>query len=177
VGSANALRRALLRSRWEETQSGSEDTEMAREHFYQGRYPDGVFHESRPDGSETKALRIWMSPIRVDGQPVWLAQTGYDMSGLRFWQDRQHDPDIDAARMYVLQSFWYGQALLKFGMAAGVPPATMEEPRQDFHGNGWFTDGGRAVLVLSEEPVGMDESEILRWEKFVDRGEVAGSVQ
>lgn len=177
VGSPKALRRALLRSQWEETRSGSEDTEMARQHFYQGRYPDGVFFQLRPDGKETKGLRIWMSPIRVDGQPVWLAQAGYDMSGLLFWQDRQLDPDVDAARLYVLQSFWYGQSLVKFGMTAGVPPAPMAEPRKNFLGGRWFSDGGRAVLVLSEDPVAMDETEILFWEKFVDPGKVPGGTE
>jgi hypothetical protein len=167
----------LLRSQWLETQSGSEETAAARQHFYRGRYPDGVFYQTRPDGQEAKGIKIWMSPIRVDGQPVWLAQTGYDMSGLFFWQDRQIDPDIDAARMYVLQSFWYGQSLIKFGMAAGIPPTPMEEPRTDFHNNAWFTDGGRAVLVLSEDPVAMDETEILLWEKLIETGDTLGEAQ
>ena len=69
VGSAVALRRALLRSQWQETESGSEATAMARQHFYQGRYPDGVFYQPRPDGNETRGLRIWLAPIRVAGQP------------------------------------------------------------------------------------------------------------
>jgi hypothetical protein len=177
VGSPSALRRALLRSQWRETQSGSNDTAAARQNFYRGRYPDGVFYHARPDGSETKGLRIWMSPIRVDGQPVWLAQTGYDMSGIRFWRDRQIDPDIDAARMFALQSFWYGQSLAKFGMSTIMPSVSMDEHREDFLGNRWFSDGRRVVVVLSEVPIAMDETEFINWEDFLNTAEVPVETQ
>ena len=171
VATPVALRRALLRSQWQETQSGSLEGKLARQHYFHGRIPDGTFLKSRPDGSEQKELRIWLSPIRVGDAPVWLAQASYDMSDTGITRARdnyQIDPDIDDARMFVLQSFWYNQSLEKFGMAAGVPRATIDSPQLNFLGSGWFTDGGRIVLVVPEEPVAMDETEILRWEKIVD---------
>ena len=171
VATPIALRRALLRSDWQETVSGSPESALARRHYFQGRVPDGTFHRSRPDGSEKKELRIWLAPIRVDNMPVWLAQASYDMSGRqgnRTFEDYRIDPDLDDARAFVLQSFWYGQSLAKFGMSAGVPGGTIDQPQQNFIGNSWFTDGGRLVMVISEQPVAMDETEVLTWERFVD---------
>jgi hypothetical protein len=171
VATPVALRRALLRSQWQETQAGSPESALARLHYYQGRTPDGTFYKSRPDGSERKELRVWLSPIRVADVPVWLAQASYDISRTRndrSFGDYQIDPDVDDARLFVLQSFWYSQSLARFAMATGVPAASIDTPRRNFIGNTWFTDGDRIVLVVSERPVAMDETDILIWEKFLD---------
>jgi hypothetical protein len=171
VATPVALRRALLRSDWQETESGSDEGALARQHYFLGRVPDGTFHKTRPDGSEKKELRIWMSPIFVGDVPVWLAQASYEMSGLtlaRLFNEYQIDPDVDDARAFVLQSFWYSQSLAKFAMVAGVPPAKLEAPNENFLGSKWFTDGGRIVMVVPEEPIAMDETEILYWERIRD---------
>ena len=171
VATPIALRRALLRSQWQETQSGSDDAALAREHHFDGRIPDGTFRRSRPDGSERKELRIWLSPIRFGEVPVWLAQVSYDISATnrnRSFRDYQIDPDIDDARLFVLQSFWYGQSLARFGLAGGIPTATIDAPIENFAGGRWFTDGKRVVLFLAEEPIAMDETEVLVWERFLD---------
>ena len=171
VASPAALRRGLLRSDWQETPAGGSETALARQHYYRGRIPDGTFHKSRPDGSERKELRIWLSPMHVEGRPVWLAQASYDMSGANgegAFTSYQIDPDIDDARMYVMQTFWYSQSLAKLGLSSGVPPASIDEPSRNFLGNSYFTDGNRVVMFVIETPVAMDETEILEWERLVD---------
>jgi hypothetical protein len=171
VATPIALRRALLRSQWQETQSGSDEGTLARQHYFDGRIPDGTFHKARPDGSERKELRIWMSPIRLGEVPVWLAQASYDLSAKnrsRSFKDYQIDPDVDDARIFLLQSFWYGQSLKRFGLSGGVPAATIDAPKQNFVGSSWFTDGKRIVMFVAEEPVAMDETEILVWEQYLD---------
>jgi len=171
VATPIALRRALLRSNWQETQSGSEEAALARQHHFDGRIPDGTFHKSRPDGSERKELRIWLSPIRLGEVPVWLAQASYDISATnrsRSFKEYQIDPDIDDARIYLLQNFWYSQSLAQFALSKGVPAATIDQPSQNFLGSNWFTDGKRIVMFISEEPVAMDETEILGWEQLRD---------
>ena len=68
--------------------------------------------------------------MRLGDVPVWLAQASYDISATnrnRSFRDYQVDPDIDDARGFVLQSFWYSQSLARFGMAGGVPAATIDE--------------------------------------------------
>ena len=171
VATPIALRRALLRSQWQETQSGSDEGTLARQHYFDGRIPDGTFHKARPDGSERKELRIWLSPIRLGEVPVWLAQASYDISTTnrgRSFKDYQIDPDVDDARIFLLQSFWYGQSLERFGLSGGVPAATIDAPSQNFLGSNWFTDGKRIVMFVAEEPVAMDETEILIWEQYLD---------
>ncbi|HEY5703686.1 MAG TPA: LssY C-terminal domain-containing protein [Gammaproteobacteria bacterium] len=172
VGTPEAVRRSLLRGQWQETEANSPVTRIARTHFYRGRQPDGTFHKARPDGRERKELRLWRAPILVDGEAVWLGHVSYDMSGALFSLDManyQIDPDVDDARMFVLQNFWYNQSLRGFAMADGIPPAAIEAPHTNFHGSDYFTDGMRAVLLVSEEPVAMDETEILVWETYVSK--------
>jgi hypothetical protein len=172
VGRENAVRRTLLRGGWQETQSGSDLTRLARTHFYRGRPPDGTFHKSRPDGRERKELRLWLAPILAGADTVWLGHVSYDMSGslfLRDFSDYQLDPDVDEARMFLVQNFWYNQSLRAFGMALGVKPAPIDAPRTNFHGNEFFTDGLRAVLFVSDDPVAMDETEILSWEPLLEK--------
>jgi hypothetical protein len=172
VGTPEAVRRSLLRGQWQETEANSPVTRIARTHYYRGRPPDGTFHKARPDGRERKELRLWRAPMLVDGEAVWLGHVSYDMSGALFSLDLanyQNDPDVDDARMFVLQNFWYNQSLRGFAMAGGIPQATIDAPHTNFHGSDYFTDGMRAVLLVSEEPIAMDETEILVWEAYVPK--------
>jgi hypothetical protein len=169
VGSALALRRALLRGNWRETASGNPDTALARTHRYKGRQPDGTFHKSRPDGSERKELRIWLSPMLVDGVRVWLAQVSYDMGGKAATESSETyriDPDLDDARMFIMQNFWYSQSLARIGFVTTGKASTIATPRVNFHGSEYFTDGMRVVLFVSESPIALKNTKILSWSKF-----------
>jgi hypothetical protein len=167
VGSPQAVRRSLLRGGWQETETGSDLTRLARTHYYRGRQPDGTFHKSRPDGSERKELRLWLMPIIAGTDTVWIGHVSYDMSGslfIRDLSDYEIDPDVDDARMFLLQNFWYNQSLRGFAVARGVGPADISSPRTNFVGDEYFTDGRRVVLLVSEEPVALDDTEIFVWE-------------
>ena len=166
VGSGLAVRRAMLRGRWEETAANSPETALARSHRYLGRQPDGTFHKSRPDGTERKELRLWLAPMRFGDERVWIAQASYDMSGAtgaKAFEKYQIDPDIDDARMFILQNFWYSQSLARLGVVGGVPRSTLDAPAHNLSEAEYFTDGQRVVLFVSEEPVAMDETIILPW--------------
>ncbi len=156
----------MLRGRWEETAASSPETALARSHRYLGRQPDGTFHKSRPDGSERKQLRLWLTPMRVADEPVWMAQASYDMAGStdqNAYEDYRIDPDIDDAREFIMQNFWYSQSLAGIGYVGGVPRTTLDAPAHNFTASEYFSDGRRAVLFVSEEPVAMDETIILPW--------------
>ena len=75
VGTPVALRRAFLRANWQETELGSSLVGAAREQHYAGRPPDGTFIKTRADGTERKLLSLWLTPMRVGQEPVWLGQT------------------------------------------------------------------------------------------------------
>lgn len=166
VGSALAVRRALLRGGWQETAADSPDTALARTHRYKGRKPDGTFQKSRPDGSGRKELRVWLTPMLVDDERVWIGQVNYDMSsesGNLSFENYRIDPDIDDARVFILQNFWYSQSLARMGFVVGGPASNINEPRHNFHGSEYFTDGMRVVLFVSEKPVALDDTVLLEW--------------
>ncbi|MGW8368913.1 MAG: LssY C-terminal domain-containing protein [Gammaproteobacteria bacterium] len=172
VGSGEAIRRSLLRGGWNESESGSPLARVARSHRFLGRQPDGTFFNARPDGSERKELRLWLAPMIVDDAPVWVGTASYEMSGNLGDPEAtnlQIDPDIDDARMFVVQNLWYAQSLAGFALAKGMEPVQIDAPRSNFLGDSYFTDGNRAVLFVSEQPVGMDETEIIFWEPFLGR--------
>ena len=169
VGSALSLRRTMLRGGWSETAAGSPDTALARTHRYRGRQPDGTFHKSRPDGGERKELRIWLSPMLVNDERVWLGQASYDLgneAGTSSFEEYRIDPDLDDARRFVMQNFWYNQSLAKMGYVAGGSASNINAPKYNFHGSEYFSDGARVVLFLSEKPVAFDDIVLLKWDRF-----------
>jgi hypothetical protein len=170
VGTPEAVRRALLRGGWRESEANSQDNALARLHYFQERPPDGTFHKTRQGGREHKELRLWLAPMLIDGETVWLGHVSSimnDTTSIRDVEEYHVDPDTDDARMFLLQNFWYNQSLRSFAMVDGVPAATILAPHEDFHGSQYFTDGFRVVLMLSEDPVAMRETQILNWEKSV----------
>jgi hypothetical protein len=169
VGKGIFITRSLMRAGWEETAAGSAETTVARSQRYEGRRPDARFQRIRPGGSDRLELRIWLSPMRVDDQPVWLGQVGNQISRTKndgTLVDYRVDPDLDAARMYLLQSIWYSQSLAQMGFTKGGIAAPIDAPRTDFTGAAYFTDGLREVLWVAERPVGLDETVVLDWEQL-----------
>jgi hypothetical protein len=173
VGTGLAVRRAMLRGGWHETADNDESTEVARLHRFNGRRPDGTFHQSRPDGGERKELRLWLAPIRSGEDLVWLGQTSYDISSATAknkYVDYRIDPDIDEARRYILQNLWYSQSLIQFGDAGGAGKlATIDTPRSNFLGSIYYTDGQRLVMWLSEGTTGFDEIEFFKLDEIDDQ--------
>ena len=110
--------------------------------------------------------------IRVGEQAVWIGHVSYEMSGslLSLQPTRfQMDPDVDDARNYLLQNFWYSQSLAAFAVASGAAHAPIEAPLANFNDEQFFSDGRRVVLFLSEDPVSLSETEIVVWETFIAR--------
>jgi hypothetical protein len=173
VGSGLAVRRAMLRGGWNETVAGDKSTEIARQHRYRGRRPDGTFHQSRSDGGENKELRLWLAPMRSGDDWVWLGQVSYDISSATAknqYVDYRIDPDIDEARRFVLQNLWYSQSLTQFANSGGAgPPSDIDSSRKNFLGSRYYTDGKRVVLWTSEETTGFDEIEFLTPEGHRDQ--------
>jgi len=164
VGTPLAVRRSLLRAGWQETAENDPGTAVARTHHYRNRAPDGTFQKLRIDGKERKELRLWLSPVRVEDAHVWVGQVSYDISGStgeNAIKNCQLDPDIDDARGFILQNFWYSQSLSRVGFTSDIPKSSIESPARNFSGAEYFTDGSRVVLFVSEKPVAMDETDVV----------------
>jgi len=167
VGTPVALRRALLRANWQETELGSSLVGAAREQHYAGRPPDGAFIKTRADGTERKLLNLWLTPMRVGQEPVWLGQTVEAVSGAKKTRDNSLvSPDIDAPYIYLMQNFWYSQSLTRIGFVRAGEAVSSAAPVETFSGWRYYTNGLRGVLWLSEDPVGLDEVHKLKWESM-----------
>jgi LssY C-terminus len=135
-----------------------------------GRFQDLAGQKARQSIHQRNHLRMWLTPLVYQGKPVWLGQISRDI-GVRFtlktWNLTTHkiDPDVDEARMGLIQDLLYSQSLICFGFAKGIEPATESRPHRNLTGDPVFTDGLRAVLVFERRPVSLDEVEVFEWER------------
>jgi hypothetical protein len=119
-----------------------------------GRRQDLALQRARPRLNQRLHLRLWTTNIRFEGQPVWIGQVSRDI-GVRFtpktWNLTTHkiDPDVDEARNYVLDDLLFGGRVAQLGLYRGVEAAAENAPRRNLTGDPYFTDGLRAVGILS----------------------------
>jgi hypothetical protein len=165
------LLKSLLRAGWVEMAvSSDEEGDGAVNHLF-GRPADGKFRKPRDGTTDRTELAIWRTPVLVDGKPLWSAQVRHAV-GRRFpLGDRlfgvRLDPDVDEARNFVLQTFWYAQVLEQWGLTATGTPVSAAAPELDLLGNPWFSlDGYDVVIWLSDDPVPMNETRYVEWDEL-----------
>ena len=121
-----------------------------------GRPQDVAFQKARHNIHERNHLRLWLAPVRYQGQLVWLGQISRDI-GVR-WTSKtitthKIDPDVDETREFLLEDLAYAQALKKFAYVGGVGEVSMDQPSGNLTGDPWFSDGYRLVLWVTTQPV------------------------
>lgn len=123
--------------------------------FVDGRSQDFALQRVRQTINERMHLRLWATPLRFEGQPVWIGQVSRDI-GVRFtyktWNLTTHkiDPDVDDARDYILDALLESGRVSRVGYVGGVGPAEQSAPRHNLTGDPYFTDGQRAVAIFAE---------------------------
>jgi hypothetical protein len=134
-----------------------------------GRRQDAAFQKARRTVHERNHLRLWLTPLRFEGNPVWIGQISRDI-GVKFTLQTGFlvthviDPDVDNDRWYLIQNLADAEALAKLGHVRGVGEAPPDDPRYNLGGDPYFTDGLRAVMVCTELPVNFSDLEFLDWE-------------
>ena len=137
--------------------------------YYFGRHQDLARQKPRHDIHERNHLRLWYSPFRYDGKPVFIGQISRDI-GVRFTMKARPpvthkiDPDIDEARHSLVEDLLFSQMLTSVGWIKGVGITRASKPRENLTGDPYFTDGYRVVLVLEQGPVALDQIKALNWE-------------
>lgn len=171
VGKGVDVLRVLLRAGWYESTSGSSSSfETGQQTYYLfGRKPDAVFRIQRNNSDDRNELRLWVAPLRVDGENVWLAQVT-NFVGKRSYIEKVFfgahlDPDVDDARSFLLQNVWYSQGLQAFAWSEAGNTVPVDQPRTDFNDNPFFTDGYRAVLWFSGTPYSLLDTTRLPWDE------------
>jgi hypothetical protein len=120
-----------------------------------GRSQDIALQRSRRSINERLHLRLWLTPLRFQEQSVWVGQVSRDI-GVRFttktWNLTTHrvDPDVDEARDYVIEDLQQVGRIEATGYVDGVGACDSADPRRNLTGDPYFTDGKRAVILLSK---------------------------
>jgi hypothetical protein len=119
-----------------------------------GRSQDIALQRSRRSINERIHLRLWLTPLRFEQNPVWVGQISRDI-GVRFttkvWNLTTHriDPDVDESRDYVVEDLLQAERVEAAGYLDGVGTCDLATARRNLTGDPFFTDGKRAVILLS----------------------------
>jgi hypothetical protein len=120
-----------------------------------GRTQDVALQRSRRSINERLHLRLWLTTLLFNHKPVWIGQISRDI-GVRFtyktWNLTTHriDPDVDESRDYVVEDLMEAERIDAVGYVDGVGECERSAPRRNLTGDPYFTDGRRAVILLSE---------------------------
>ena len=125
---------------------------------------------SRWVAPQPHTLRLWLTPLRYQGKPIWVGQVSTGLGG-RFAASEEGtqriEHDVDEARNDVVQDLLYSQALAKIGFVKGAGSVRAAEPGQTLDGSSYHTDGLRAVLVFGGNAVSLAEVDFFDWERLV----------
>jgi hypothetical protein len=122
--------------------------------YLEGRSQDFALQRIRSSINERLHLRLWATPLRFQGVPVWIGQVSRDI-GVRFtwrtWNLTTHriDSDVDEARDYVVEDLFQAGRLEIAGYLEGVGACEANSPRKNLTGDTYFTDGRRAAVLVS----------------------------
>jgi hypothetical protein len=120
-----------------------------------------------------RTIRLWQTPIRYQGKPVWVGQTSARLGG-RFADMAPAEvtlplnPYVDEARDDLTQELAYSQALINIGYIKGSGDSrstVAEESSQYVH---YTTDGLRVVLVFGNRPTDLEGIDFFNWERLAD---------
>jgi hypothetical protein len=173
--------RLLIRSGWNETgAAGSASSGEAiksadiPEHqryvpveplYYYGRTQDAAFREYRITDFEQNKLRVWLSPMKVEGQEVWMGQVNREY-GKPSRRKSVNKIDLDEVRSFLLQDLWYAQGIRKYGFVGSAESVSpIANPKTTFRGTTYITDGYRLVIWLARDRVALSEVEIADWDR------------
>lgn len=126
--------------------------------FVAGRQQQLALQRARATINERIHLRLWSTPLSFGKEQVWMGQISRDIGvrmTLKTWSLTTHkiDPDVDEARDYVLDDLMAARSTSRVGYVAGAEAAPPSAPRSNLTGDPYFTDGLRAVVVLSRTRV------------------------
>ncbi len=138
-----------------------------------GRRQDVALQKARGTVHERNHLRLWLTGFTWEGRPVFLGQISRDI-GIRLTTQsptistHKIDPEVDEARDYLLEDLLISEHVAAIGYVKGVGEASHDEPRHNLTGDPYYTDGLRAVIVISDEIVPLADVDILPWESLED---------
>ena len=145
-----------------------------KQHLY-GRSPDIVARKKGQAGVPTNWVRMWVAPLRYQGQTVFVVQAGR-RQGWRMEKVVEDDlilnPKVDEVRNLLIQDMAYSSGLRKIAFIDGVGATEPGESRNSLGGAGYQTDGLRAVLFFVTRPLSLTNIEFLDWHPILKLREI-----
>ena len=184
IGDPEAVWPAFLRSGWDPTAAISTGSALKTGVFgifggayryapisnlyVYGRGQDIALQKVRSNIHYRNHLRLWLAPVTVQGLPVMIGQISRDIGSRMTTKSKtltthRIDPNVDDTRAALVQDFIFAQALKAYARVGGVGFVPPEEPRGNLTGDPWFTDGNRAVMLLTSEPTDVMDIDWLDW--------------
>ena len=160
VGDGEELLRALLRSGWRET--SIDEAKALPPQFLYGREQDAIFRYETVGGDGFYELRLWMAPFTSDSDDVYVGQARHFFRWIG--PVSRMDADVDNARNFAAQKFFYGQALKANAWVAGEEVVPVTSFWDNLVQRPYFTDGYRVVLWVSGVPFSMLEIHARAWD-------------
>jgi hypothetical protein len=137
--------------------------------YYEGRHQDVALQKARDSVKQRNHLRLWLTPLRYNGKPVWVGQVSRDI-GVRWTlktinlTTHKINPNVDEARSYLVGDLIHGQTVKWWGYVKGAEAAPYWQPRHNLTGDPYFTDGLRAVIELSADAIQPAGVRLMEWE-------------
>jgi len=184
IGEAEAVWPAFLRMGWDPTEAMTTGSALKTgvfgifgggyryapisDLYVYGRAQDIALQKVRNNIHYRNHLRLWEAPVKYNGTPVLIGQISRDIGSRMTTKSatlttHRIDPDVDETRASLVQDFLWAQALEIFGYAGGVGKISIEEPRGNLTGDIFFTDGMRAVMFLSADPIDYEHIDYFSW--------------
>jgi hypothetical protein len=132
-----------------------------------GRQQDVALQKARRSVDERNHMRLWRAPVNLNGEPVWVGGISRDI-GVKLSSvtvvTHKIDPMVDEARFYVTLDAAASQSLKAVGYVSGVGYSDSKSARFNYTKDPYYTDGNRAVLILSDERRTAGQIQLLQWE-------------
>lgn len=185
IGEARHIHAALIYSGWDETErvGVASSWETVKSFLFGspyryspvsplyvfGRPQDAALQKTRVGVNERNHLRVWLTPWRLKGNPVWIGAISRDIDvklTTRTWNLTTHviDPDLDSERWYLAQDLLFSQTVTHIGWVKGAGLSTAADPRRNLTDDPYFTDGMRLIVVVDGNLTSFDELEFFDWE-------------
>jgi hypothetical protein len=123
--------------------------------------------------AQANTIRLWQTPIRYRGKPVWVGQTSVRQGGRFALKGPAEvtlpvDPHVDVARLDLIQDLAYSQALIKIGFVKGAGQSQSSPAEKASADVYYTTDGLRTILVFGDRPASLGEIDFFDWERLVE---------
>jgi len=138
--------------------------------YFFGRPQDFGLQKARSNIHQRNHLRLWLAPVTFRGNPIWAGQISRDIGSKLTTKSstlttHKIDPDVDDARDTLVLEMISAHVLGAVGYAKGVGVRSPDSPGRNLTDDPFITDGLRAVMFLTEEPVGYKDLRYLEWEE------------